>query len=331
MTSLAGLLRCPLCRGDLLQESSGFRCGGCGRVYPLTLGFPDFRIDLPPLFDGAEDLRHAELLAAKENELSFRELMDFYYRLNPEASAELHRAHMAHFEVEAEHAAEAMRLLGEAASDAVLLDVGCGMGQYLVVGSGRFQGVVGMDLALFQLVLARKHLSETGAPSLLVAAEAERMPFVSGSVAAVAAAAVIEHVAEPNRVVAEAVRVLRKQGRFFLSTPNRFSLTPEPHVGVWGLGFLPHSWAVRYVRKKLDIEYGDIRLFSFRRLSKLLGGAFGAGSRVLIPDVGAVELASFSPLKKLLARLYLGLRRVPVLRSVLYLFAPFFQAVCEKR
>ena len=59
---------------------------------------------------------------------------------------------------------------------------------------------------------------------------------------------VIEHVHEQLEVMREAHRVLVSGGALFLATRNRWSLTPEPHVNLWGVGFLPKPWRALYVR-----------------------------------------------------------------------------------
>ena len=52
----------------------------------------------------------------------------------------------------------------------------------------------------------------------------------------------LEHVAGQKDLIGEAHRVLAPRGVLFLATPNRWSLAPESHVKVWGLGFLPRAW-----------------------------------------------------------------------------------------
>ena len=148
-------------------------------------------------------------------------------------------------------------------------------------------------MSLAQLVLARKYLAEAGQTALLVAAQSERLPFRACTFGAAVAADSLEHVADPVATVSEAARVLRPGGGFFLSTPNRFSLTPEPHVGVWGLGYWPRSWAIRHVRRKLGVRYDDIRLFSFWALRRLLRGCFAGSYEVRLPAWGGARRSRF--------------------------------------
>ena len=240
---------------------------------------------------------------------------------------------MAHFAVEQEQAETAFDLLATRRSlrrDAAVLDLGCGLGQYLKAAAQRVDTVVGIDLSVAQLVLARKHLAESGYAPLLLAAEAERLPLRSETFTAATAADTIEHLDNPPSALAEVKRVLAPGGGFFLSTPNRFSLTPEPHVGIWGLGYWPHGLAARYAQRKLGRSYEDIHLFGFQDLRRMLRDCFGETAVVLLPDPGSAEVQSFSRGKRLLARIYQQVRRVPGLRLPLYLVAPYFQALCVK-
>lgn len=334
MNSAESLLCCPLCHETLLAEAAGFGCVRCSRTYPRVVGLPDLRLQTPAVFDAPKDLYLAELLQQQEERLGSSELLAYYYKLNPPANEELHARHMAHFQVEGEQAEAA---LGELAGrwthpeTEALLDVGCGLGRYLRAGRASFGVVAGIDLSLAQLVLARKHLAEAGQTALLVAAQSERLPFRACTFGAAVAADSLEHVSDPAATVSEAARVLRPGGGFFLSTPNRFSLTPEPHVGVWGLGYWPRSWAIRRVRRKLGVRYDDIRLFSFWGLRRLLEGCFAGSCEVRLPRVGRREAESFSPLKRRGARLYEALRRLPALRAGLFAVTPYFQAICVKR
>jgi len=63
--------------------------------------------------------------------------------------------------------------------------------------------------------------------------------------------------------------VLQNSGILFLSTPNRYSLTVEPHTYLWGVGFLPRSWMQDTSIFK-GMDYKHIRLLSYFELKKLL-------------------------------------------------------------
>lgn len=271
------------------------------------------------------------MLAETSPQSSFEDLLRLYLRLLPPRSDALREQHQLHFKSEEDLAHMAMDLIEERRAFApgdTLLDVGCGWGEYMAVAAGRVDHVAGVDLSLTALVLARKRLGDRG---LVLAAEAERLPFPDASFAAVIAADAIEHFADPPRAVEEVGRVLQPGTVAFFSTPNRFSLTAEPHVGLWGVGFLPRKRALSYVRRRRGISYERIRLFSAVSLHRLLQEHFPGRASLLIPSLSPWRVERFPLLKRLAARLYLVLRRVPVLRSVFYVCGPFFRVVAQKR
>ena len=68
----------------------------------------------------------------------------------------------------------------------------------------------------------------------------------------------------------EVGRVLRSGSGVVLTTPNRFSLTPELHVFVWGVGWLPRRLQAGYVRWRSGKSYDHTRLFSSWGLAGLI-------------------------------------------------------------
>ena len=120
-----------------------------------VLGFPDYRTTPPREISFDEDRRLAEELERASAGLSFNDLVNLFYRLRPPARPALQSKHRAHFDLEAEQAEAAMDRL-EQAGPGPLLDVGCGMGRYLAAGARRGRLAVGVDVAVYQLVLARK-------------------------------------------------------------------------------------------------------------------------------------------------------------------------------
>ncbi|MBI3695730.1 MAG: class I SAM-dependent methyltransferase [Acidobacteria bacterium] len=314
----------------MTRTSEEYQCAACARLYPVIFGFPDFRISLPPHFDRTRDLETAQALIEAETHLDFEGLVHLYYRLNPEAS-DLHEKHMSHLAGEEDQARAALDLIELerplGAGDTVL-EVGCGLAQFLAVAAERVDRFAGADLSVSFLVLARKRLHGRG---LLVLAEVERLPFPDASFAAVLAADVIEHVADQEQSIEEMGRVLRPGAPLFLATPNRFSLAPEPHVNLRGVGYLPRGWANRYVRLRRRLYYDDVRMLSAASLGRLLRLHFPGTARVLIPGLSPRQISRFQPVQRRLAMLYMALRRLPVVRRAFYLFGPFFHAVAVKR
>ena len=106
-----------------------------------------------------------------------------------------------------------------------ILDVGCGDGVLLsLIGKGRLYGV---DPDQDSLDFAAAKIK-----AKLVRAKAEKLPFSNNFFDVVVATEIIEHLSQPERLIAEAKRVLRQGGRLILTTPVKVSndLTDRLHV-----------------------------------------------------------------------------------------------------
>lgn len=293
--------------------------------YPLRFGFVDFRIGAAIDVDYEDDRKLAELLVAREPNCAFSELRTYYYSLRPEASTELRDLHEAHFRAEAIRAAGVVPQL----SQGPLLDLGCGAGQYLLAAARLGRQCIGIESSLCQLILARRLLADAGLSAGLALADAEGLPFGDKVFAGVIAADIVEHVREPGRLLSEAARVMAPGAALHLTTPNRFSLTPEPHVGLWGVGWLPRRAAVPYVRARTNVDYRPIRLLSLPALRSLLEGCF-ASVEIRLAALAASETNAFPPLKRALARAYGRFSRIGLLRPLLLRITPYFDAICRK-
>lgn len=119
---------------------------------------------------------------------------------------------------------------GEVGADARWLDLGCAYG--FLVEEARQSGfrAVGIDASLFAVAQARRFAG--AAAGWLGAGHAERLPFADASFDVVSAFDLLEHVPDPERVLAEVARVLRPGGLFLGATPDplRFGREEPTHV-----------------------------------------------------------------------------------------------------
>ena len=228
---------CPICKGPLQQESGGYVCTRDQRAYHVTLGIPDFRV-LPDQWSESET-EHAwtERLVAQYSNASFVELVDLYASLRPAVPHDIvakRRVHMLGDVRRAQSSLAELEQISALPRQGQFLEIGCGTGGFLIAAARVFRCVVGLDISMPRAVLAKKQLEETGREALVICASAEFLPFVNDSFHIVVGSDVIEHVHEQLKVMREAHRVLVLGGALFLATPNRWSLTPEPHVNLWG-------------------------------------------------------------------------------------------------
>jgi len=100
-----------------------------------------------------------------------------------------------------------------------VLDIGCGAGFLANYLSEQGHQVTGVDTTEENLVVA-KHHDRSGRVSYQVG-DACALPFADGSFDVVCAMDLLEHVEEPERLIAEARRVLAPGGLLFFHTFNR--------------------------------------------------------------------------------------------------------------
>jgi ubiquinone/menaquinone biosynthesis C-methylase UbiE len=294
-------------------------------------GIDDRRTSYPdPQMSRDEDSRISERLQQLAPERTFEALLDEHWRLigkRPELAARF-TSHELKAAAKSKPIVDAIEAAGGRV-DGRVLEVGCGTAALAAAFGERGADVVATDVSLRWLVLAQKRLSESAAGNVeLVACAAEALPFSDESFDVVAASDVIEHVEDPRRFAAESARVLRPGGVLFLATPNRYSLGLEPHVRLWGVGYLPRPLAESYVRALRKTSYSHVRLLSAAALAGLLRD-HGLDAEIVTPPVpdegmyGGAELA--------LVRAYNRIRKNPLARPVLRAVGPFFHVFARKR
>jgi SAM-dependent methyltransferase len=141
---------------------------------------------------------------------------------------------------------------------------------------------------------------------------------------------VIEHVGDQRATLREAHRVLVPGGRLFLASPNRYSTAPEPHVQVWGVGFLPRRWMPAYVRLIRGVEFKAIRTLGVHEWQRLLRASpFGAG-RIMCPALPECDLREFRPIKRVLARAYNRIVSSRLGQTLMRCVGPLFHVECTR-
>jgi ubiquinone/menaquinone biosynthesis C-methylase UbiE len=202
----------------------------------------------------------------------------------------------------------------------VALDIGCGRGVGVLSLASEFSRVVGIDVSLLNLIMARKLLDERGIANFsLTCACAEALPFRDGLFGFVTALDVIEHVSEQKPMLAEMYRVLKQGGACVLTSPNRYFVR-DSHVDMWGVGFVPRRFTGKYVAWMSggQIKYEGKRLLSYLELRKMLQEVYGRNwvCRVYLVDRSV-------PPKTILGKLY---RRLSIIARMTESF--IYKLVC---
>ena len=100
-----------------------------------------------------------------------------------------------------------------------VLDVGCGAGFLSNFLGQAGHRVVGVDLSLPSLAVAQAH--DTTRAVRYLQADAYQLPVMDGTLDVVCAMDFLEHIDDPQRLVAEVSRTLAPGGLFFFHTFNR--------------------------------------------------------------------------------------------------------------
>ncbi len=182
-------------------------------------------------------------------------------------------------------------LLGEGAlrDGATLLDIGAGSGWI----AHYFGTHPHLRLAVSAVDARDERVEKDGYAFRQV--EGTALPFPDASFDVVLSNHVIEHVggeAEQLRHLAEARRVLRPGGTFYLAVPNRWSLV-EPHYRLPFLSWLPAGLANAWVRAAGRGQWYDCRLLGPLQARGLLRRAGLAAT-----DISAQALVTLVELER---------------------------------
>lgn len=330
---LASLIVCSGCGGGLEAVDAALRCGACARVFPVVGGIPDMRLAYEdPYVSWEEDLARARELAERFDELEFADLLREHWRRSgkrPELAERFLAGDLVSLRRSQAYVAALERRRGPLGPDDRFLEIGCGTAGLAAAG-GRAGTVVASDVSMRWLVLARRRLHDLGCHDVeLVCCSAEEPPFREGCFDVVGASDVIEHAARQADFVTGCAKILRDGGMLFLATPNRFSLGLEPHVRLWGVGWLPRGLAPRYVRRLRHAPYDHVRLLSSRELRRMLGRS-GLLVRIEAPEIPPATQEIYRGLELQLVKLYNRARLIGPVRRSLLLIGPFFHIFATK-
>jgi len=318
---------CPRCHGGLEARPDAFDCERCHASYPVVLGIVDFRLAPDPWIGLEDDREKARRLEERSRGASLEAMVRTYWSMTTGTSVDQAARFAQHVMTADARSREWLDRLDESnrPPSGPWLDVGTGTGDLACIVAERGIRAVGIDVALRWLVVARRRAELAGVSVELICCNAEHLPFANATFARVASVGTIEHCADAQQVLGEARRVLSPNGDIRIRTVNRFTILPEPHVNVWGVGFVPRRMADRYVRWRGGQGYEHHRPLSWRELRRRMRRAGFGSVRVEAAALLAAERAR-------LGRAgwagdgYERARRTPLVRSALRFATPLLEA-----
>jgi SAM-dependent methyltransferase/uncharacterized protein YbaR (Trm112 family) len=329
---------CPTCRGTLTDDTDSLRCEPCNACYPIIGGIPDLRD--PSLLQPRHlaDRDRARSLADGSRGQDLTALIAGYFMTRKYWTPAMAEKRVRRtLEAPQQMRSEVRGWLGPATQTAAqserpFLDLGCGLGGLLSAAALEGRHGIGIDQSLHLLVGARRVIEANGGCPVLAAAFGERLPLGDRSIGGIVMQDVFEHVDSKAVVLDEAGRVLAPGGILALCVPNRFSVAAEPHVGIWGVGWLPRHVQQAYVRWRTDDPYENIVLPSVWELQRLLRRH--APNLVAMLDPAPIpdqEIEHFGLRRAGLARAYNRLLRNSFVRSIQLRFGPSIRLVAQSR
>ncbi len=319
---------CPICRKAVVDIGKrGLVCRGCLRRFPLVAGLPDLRLSSDRYLDLASERAKAELLHALEPATNLDGIAEAYYAMTDDIVDHRRARFLRHITgAEARGEALASRLPRQGRT----LEVGCGTGGLLVAAARSGRSIVGVDIASRWLVVARRRLADRGVSVPLIAAEAEHLPWPDETFDTVVADSVLEHLDDPSLALREWRRILRPGGRLIVWSPNRFTLTTDPHVGLWGIGVLPRKWVPGYLRLRGRSDWLPRTLSGAeaRRLALTTGWS---APKLCAPPVSREWARTRPKVEQIPHRLYELARRLPLTRSLLVTLGPLWELQAEAK
>lgn len=323
---------CPSCRGRLTSDPvDRLVCTACAAGYDVVAGIPDLRIDAPAWIDLAEDREAALRLVHDTRSQTLAAMVRSVFSSQPgRTPADIDLRTRQVLGSPARLKPELEGWLRDAARTPGVVDLGCGPGMLLAAAAAHGVSGVGIDVSLVWLAVARRMIEEHGGRATLAAAFGESLPLPDGRTPALVSLDVIEHVGDQERYLREIDRVTAPNASIAISTPNRFSLAAEPHVGVWGVGWLPLNLQKRYVKARTGHDYDYVRLLSVPGMAAMVKRTMHVSPRFIVPRIPEEEIAHFPPRRVALAHAYNRVAASPLMRWPLLAVGPFFRFVATK-
>lgn len=328
---------CSQCRNQLALNSDGrLQCAACHRSFGQHAGVWDFRTFEDPYLSFDEDKKRTDIVLEAVGKYQFQQLLEYYWTFSDITPVALRPRYVSNA-MRGEQRAEQMVSLieenekkhGKDLSGLSVVEIGSGTGNFLKAANGRFNRLVGLDIAMRWLHVGRARFDsdERNLPELVCAC-AESLPFPDQTFDLIVSASTLEFSQDPQLFLRECRRVLKPGGRLYLNTVNRFALGRDPYAFLPLIGFLPRHWQ-RYCAKAVSgCEY-RINTMSLFELESMASSLFTERT-YLLPQFDRQIINQLSGITKLQAQIYLAVRNLKAAQLFLRIFGPGWDAIFQK-
>ncbi len=180
-----------------------------------------------------------------------------------------------------------------------VLDIGCGLGTFVVPADSHSMPAVGLEPNLRELALARERATAAGSGPRFVVGTGEALPFEDNSFSALLLHDVLEHVSDWRSVLRECRRVLTPGGVAYVKGPSYSVRFVEPHYRLPWLPLLPRPLARRYL-SALGRDVSYLEHLRYRRRGEVLSELASLSFSLSFPRIG--KLANPSSINRAWAR-----------------------------
>jgi len=126
-------------------------------------------------------------------------------------------------------------------NESIIVDIGCAQGNFSLTLAGMNYKVFGVDIRPTFLKYAKLKIDQKERENVnFIAADAFNLPFSNGFADCVLLPEILEHVAHPEKMVKEALRILQDNGYLIISTVNGERFTSKAP------SYTPHSRRIIY-------------------------------------------------------------------------------------
>jgi len=155
--------------------------------------------------------------------------------------------------------------------DKRILDVGFGSGGIAIAFNRAGAIMSGVDVDPELKNIAERNAAANGAGIDFKIYNGSKLPYDDDYFDYVICASVLEHVSQPAELLKEMLRVLKPEGKLFLSLPNKY-YPKETHTLAYFVSYLPPDLASWYLKilKRSPLEYDNLHFYSYFDIIKML-------------------------------------------------------------